>query len=143
MKRILIVEDEQLLALMLEDMLLDDGYEVEHAFDLAAAEKVIASKRISAAILDINVGGQSVFPLARRLMKAEVPVLFASAQHRIQLPPEFRWLPLIRKPYTSIQISAALKALLDDVTPMKKYTAMIWRSIWGRGIRTSGDHPSL
>lgn len=112
---VLIVEDDRLLALMLEDVLLEAGYEVEHAFGIAEGEELVASKPIDAAILDIRVEGELSYPLARKLDERKIPFLFASSMRRIDMPTDLRWTPLIGKPYTASQVISALKALCGTV----------------------------
>lgn len=135
MNRILIVEDEQLLALMLEDLLLDAGYAVEHAFDLATAERVLASQRIDCAILDINVDGALVFSFADRLRERRIPFVFASSLHRSQIPPDFHSEPLLGKPYGMHQVLSTLASLLHAsvASPGRR------RDV--RAGRTTGEHP--
>lgn len=115
MTHVLIVEDDRLLALMLEDVLVEAGYEVDHAFDLAEGEELVANKSIDAAILDIRVDGELAYPLARKLDERKIPFLFASSTRRIDMPTDLRWTPLIGKPYTADQVISALKALCGTV----------------------------
>jgi hypothetical protein len=136
MKRILIVEDEKLLALMLEDLLADAGYDVEHAFDLAQAQAAIERMPIDAAILDIKLNGSLVFPFARRLRDSGVRFLFASSACRIEIPPDLCWHPLVRKPYVVDEVVVGLKGLFGEFQRAPGTTAN-WPS------RQSGEHPSL
>jgi DNA-binding response OmpR family regulator len=136
MKRILIVEDEKLLALMLEDLLVDAGYDVEHAFDLVQAQNAIERTPVDAAILDIKLNGSLVFPFARRLRDNKVRFLFASSAYRIEIPPDLCWHPLVRKPYVVDEVVVALKGLFGEFQRAPGTTAS-WPS------RQSGEHPSL
>jgi len=136
MKRILIVEDEKLLALMLEDLLVDAGYDVAHAFDLEQAQKAIEGTQVDAAILDIKLNGSLVFPFARRLREDRVRFLFASSAYRIEIPPDLCSNPLVRKPYVVDEVEAALKGLFGEFQRAAEATAN-WPS------RRSGEHPSL
>jgi DNA-binding response OmpR family regulator len=115
MKHVLIVEDDRGMALMLEDVLVDAGYDVEHAVDLAQGEDIMANKPIDAAILDIRIGGGASYPLARELHARHIPCLFASSVRRIEMPPDMRWTPLIGKPYTADQLLTSLKALCGEI----------------------------
>jgi DNA-binding response OmpR family regulator len=136
MKRILIVEDEKLLALMLEDLLDDAGYDVEHAFDLAQAQEAVAARHIDAAILDIKLNGILVFPFARQLRENRVRFLFASSAYRIEIPPDLCSNPLVRKPYVVDEVETALRGLFGEFQRAPGGTAN-WPS------RQSGEHPSL
>lgn len=137
MKRILIVEDEKLLALMLEDLLAEAGYEVEHAFDLPQAQNAIERMHIDAAILDIKLNGSLVFPFARKLRERTIRFLFASSAYRIEIPPDLCWQPLVRKPYLIDEVEAALKGLFGEFNRAAPEKAASWPS------RQSGEHPSL
>lgn len=109
-----VVEDETLVLINLEDMLEDLGWSIAgQAMWLAEAERLAASmERPDVAILDVNIGGGTVFPAARILAERGVPILFATGYGREGLPPEWQDRPVIRKPYTARDISSALEALV-------------------------------
>lgn len=111
---ILIVEDEMLLALMLEDLLMDTGYRVVHADTLAIAFELVERDHFDVAILDINLEGAEVFPLAARLRELRIPFVFASASDLSRIGPEFRQYPMIAKPYTIGQVEQSLNKVLAD-----------------------------
>ena len=77
--RILMVEDEMCLAMMLEDVLSDAGYQVVRAGRLNEAMNLAREQHIDAAILDVNLHGEAVYPFASQLQAAGVPFMFASA----------------------------------------------------------------
>lgn len=108
---VLIVEDETLLALMLEDLLLDSGHRVVHAGSLPDAMAALEHERFDAAILDININGSDVFPVAARLRELNTPFVFASASAD-RVGAEFGDEPLIAKPYTIGQVQTSLNGLL-------------------------------
>ncbi len=82
--RIMIVEDEALVALMVEDLLTDFGCEISGSF--GAVDDALAYLRDAAApppaldgaVLDVNIGGTMVFPVAERLRAAGIPFVFAT-----------------------------------------------------------------
>ena len=82
--RIMIVEDEALVALMVEDLLKDFGCEISGSF--GAVDDALAYLRDAAApppaldgaVLDVNIGGTMVFPVAERLRAAGIPFVFAT-----------------------------------------------------------------
>jgi DNA-binding response OmpR family regulator len=115
-QRILLVEDEVLLALMLEDLLLDSGYEVTRATGLKDALELVDGTQFDVAILDVNLGGIEVFPLAIRLQELRIPFLFASAGDAIHIDSEFGHHPMISKPYTIDQIRQSLNDLLGTAS---------------------------
>jgi DNA-binding response OmpR family regulator len=82
-RRVLVVEDEALICMMLEDGLLEAGAEVvgpacsvKEALELI--DQVAADGGLSAAVLDINLDGETVFPVADRLAALGVPFIFAT-----------------------------------------------------------------
>ena len=110
---LLIVEDEKLLALMLEDLLLDAGHRVVHAGSVTDALALVEHQQFDAAILDINIGGPEVFPVAVRLRELQTPFVFASASDADRMGPEFREEQLIAKPYTIVQLQQSLERMLS------------------------------
>ena len=79
--RIMIVEDEALVAMMVEDLLSDFGCEVSASFGAvgeALAWLAGAREPIDGAVLDVNIGGALVFPVAERLRAAGIPFVFAT-----------------------------------------------------------------
>lgn len=82
--RIMIVEDEALVALMVEDLLTDFGCEISGSF--GAVDEALAYLKDAAApppaldgaVLDVNIGGTMVFPVAERLRAAGIPFVFAT-----------------------------------------------------------------
>ena len=98
------------LAMVLDDLLTDAGYEVVSAGRLADALRK-AARDFDAAVLDINLGGDAVYPVAAVLRARKVPFLFASAYGRPAIPDEFRDAPVLQKPYAMQDLIAALTAL--------------------------------
>ncbi|MFZ0268208.1 response regulator [Caulobacter sp.] len=82
--RIMIVEDEALVALMVEDLLTEFGCEISGSFgavdDALAYLKDAATPppALDGAVLDVNIGGTMVFPVAERLRAAGIPFVFAT-----------------------------------------------------------------
>ncbi len=106
--RILVVEDEGGVALMIEHMLEDLGCEVvgsaarlRHAFELA---KTVQPQL---AILDVNVAGESVFPLAGDLHAHGISIVFSTGYGASGIPPEFERPIVLTKPFTSDDLRRA------------------------------------
>src|ERR1700733_12507491 len=97
--RILLVEDEMMLAMMLEDMLTDLGYRVVVAGRVAKAVRLAASEAIDGAILDMNVAGETVYPVAQELRARGIPFIFATGYRAHGLHPDYLSTPLLVKPY--------------------------------------------
>ena len=109
--RVLIVEDAVLLALELETGLSDAGAEViGPAYELAEAMALLDG-RIDAAVLDANLNGLSVQPVAEALAARGIPFVFATGYGDTGAPLGFD-APIIRKPYDVTQVAAAVSALL-------------------------------
>lgn len=107
-RRILVVEDEPLLAMLLEDVLGEQGaVVVGPAFNLAQGLALAERVELDGAILDINLGGQESFPIADVLDARSVPFLFATA-YAHKGHPYADSAPLLPKPYD-------LRAVLDAV----------------------------
>lgn len=115
-KRVLVVEDEHLVALSLEDNLRSLGYRVVGpATSLSGALQAAAHEPLDAAILDMNLAGESVLPAAAILLDRGIPFLFCSGYSGAgRLPERFADVPRVAKPYTSTTIAAALADLIDD-----------------------------
>jgi len=108
---ILIVEDEPLIAMMLEDFLESLGHSITATCDNVAAALAEAEKGgFDLAILDVNLKGQNVWPVASRLREQGVPFVIASGGHVDPPPAEFASVPLIEKPYTVDRVTPAINA---------------------------------
>ncbi|MES2753356.1 MAG: response regulator [Pseudomonadota bacterium] len=112
-RAILIVEDEPLIAMMLEDFLEILGYRVAATADTAAAAlAAIATGGVDAAILDVNLrGGENTFGVAAALAAADIPFLFASGGSGDGIAAEYRDRPSVAKPFTMEAVEQALAVL--------------------------------
>jgi DNA-binding NtrC family response regulator len=111
--QILIVEDEMLITMLLEDILDELGCKVSgSAVNLRQAEDLVASAQADAAILDVNLGGDPVFPVAEKLVQRSIPFMFASGYGSATLPEKWQGHPTLPKPFTSEQVAKALEDLL-------------------------------
>jgi DNA-binding response OmpR family regulator len=110
--RVLIVEDAVLLALELETGLADAGAEiVGPAYELEEAMALL-DRPIDAAVLDANLNGRSVTPVAEALAARGVPFVFATGYGDTGGAPGGFEAPVIRKPYDVTQVAAAVADLL-------------------------------
>lgn len=116
-KRVLVVEDEALIAMLAEEMLADLGC-VLHATapTVAHALELTEAGGFDLALLDVNVAREQVFPVAEALTARGVPFAFASGYGEEDLRDDFRRHPLLGKPYTTEQLAAALAAALGHAT---------------------------
>lgn len=107
---VFVVEDEALVALNLEDMLLELGCTViGPAMRLDRAHRIVDDGLAAdAAILDVNIAGEMVHGLARRLAEQGLPIVFATGYGLAGLGPEFHDYPVLQKPYTSEEVAHGL-----------------------------------
>lgn len=108
--RILIVEDEMLVAMNLEDMLLDLGHEVAGiASRLEPALSLAAEGHFDLALLDVNLAGSQSFPVAEILRQRNIPFLFATGYGIKGIIEEFRSYPVLQKPFRAVDLEQALE----------------------------------
>ncbi|HEY1560005.1 MAG TPA: response regulator [Caulobacteraceae bacterium] len=114
-RRVLLVEDEAMIALLLEDMLSDLGCEVVGpAYSFAPAMEFAASDTpIDVAILDVNLAGQPVFEVADTLKAKGVPIVFSSGYGASGLREADRNAPVLPKPFKLQDLAEALRRALD------------------------------
>jgi DNA-binding response OmpR family regulator len=111
--KILVVEDDALIAMELEERLGELGYIVlGPALTLEAAEKLVAQERPDAALLDANLAGQSSVQLGAALASQGVKVGFCTGYDKIKnLPPILATAPILTKPLSDAELRAGLKKL--------------------------------
>jgi DNA-binding response OmpR family regulator len=120
--RVLIVEDAVLLAMELETGLSDAGARViGPAYELEEALALL-HQPIDAAVLDANLNGHSVTPVAQALAARGVPFVFATGYGDAGGAPGDFDAPVIRKPYDVTQVAAAVAELLQVKTPHPETT---------------------
>jgi DNA-binding response OmpR family regulator len=111
--RILIIEDEAMIAFAIEQTLLADGFEVVGiAARLPAALTMIDGCAFDAAILDTNLAGVSAGPAAAALKSSGRPFIIASGYPPSQQPEVFRGAPCIQKPYPPKRLLELLREIL-------------------------------
>ncbi len=113
-RRVLIVEDEVLIAMMLQDMVADAGLEVEGVANSLAAGIDLANRAdFDLAILDVNLNGEEVYPVAEILQKRGIPFIFSTGYGAGGIRSGFDSAPQVLKPFQQNLLVAALKAALD------------------------------
>ena len=111
--RVLVVEDEYLIRMLLEDMLGDLGYSVAAAVgSIAEAREFASTGEFNAAILDVNLDGQEIFPVADILAERNLPFVFVTGYGERSLPERYRDRPALQKPFQAEQLDSALAGLL-------------------------------
>jgi CheY-like chemotaxis protein len=110
---VFLVEDEPLLAMSVEDMLIELGCKVTaSAANLTEAIEMAAAGSFDCALLDVNLAGSEVFPVADILDKRGIPFAFSSGYGASQLPEAFSTRPIVPKPFSMDQLFAGLRACL-------------------------------
>ncbi len=110
--RILIVEDEMLVAMNIEDMLIDLGHEVAGlASRLEPALALAREGDFDAAMLDVNLAGEQSFPVADLLRERGVPYLFATGYGVQGIAEPHRGATVLQKPFRARDLEEALGAL--------------------------------
>jgi CheY-like chemotaxis protein len=113
-RRILVVEDEILLALDLELFLESQGSNVlGSANSVKAALAMVEAEHPDAVTLDMNLNGESSAPVAAALQERGIPFVFVTGNDRTDLDyPAFDDVPLVRKPYDAVELVQRLVQLL-------------------------------
>lgn len=107
--RVLVVEDEALLAMTMEDMLADLGCKVVGPVGRVDQAVLLAgSERLDGAILDVNVAGVEVYPVARELAGRGIPFVFVSGYGAESLPAQWRDRPTLQKPFHPDDLTRAM-----------------------------------
>jgi len=97
--QVLLVEDEALVAIAMKDMLVDLGFEVLGAYGKTAdALAAATSHEVNAAVLDVNLGGDLVYPVADLLIAKGVPFVFVTGYGAETIEPRFAHVPILPKP---------------------------------------------
>jgi CheY-like chemotaxis protein len=108
-KRVLVVEDEMMIRMLLEGMLDDLGHTV--AAEAGGIDEAIALAKkgdFDVALLDVNLNGRPITPVVEILVKRGVPFVFASGYGQSGVPEAYRGSPTLQKPF---QVEALAKAI--------------------------------
>jgi CheY-like chemotaxis protein len=109
-RRVLIVEDEGMVAMLLEDMLADLGHEVIATVGkLEPAAKVISEGMLDFAVLDVNLDGMRTYSLAAMLKQRAIPFVFATGYGMAGLDPEWVDTPVLQKPFRLEQLAQVIR----------------------------------
>jgi DNA-binding response OmpR family regulator len=112
--RVLIAEDEPLVAVDLEECLIEAGFEVlEIAGSVDSALRAVRAREFDVAVLDGNLRGQSIEAVATLLSERRVPFLFVTGYGRDALPAAFSAAPFIAKPFDRAMLVKAVNGLLN------------------------------
>ncbi len=117
--RVLVVEDESMVAMLLEDFLTDHGCQVvatagriDEALSLIGAPDFA----VDLAVLDVNLAGKRIDPVADALAALGAPMIFSTGYGEAGLPANMHGRPVMQKPYASADVTRALREALGATT---------------------------
>jgi CheY-like chemotaxis protein len=114
LRRALVVEDEIMVAMYVEDLLIELGYEVVGvATNLSQAMPIAEGGVFDFAVLDVNLGGEVSFPAADVLRARGIPFLFASGYGSRGLREDYRSAVRIQKPFVSSDLVKAIAKIAE------------------------------
>jgi DNA-binding response OmpR family regulator len=112
MQRLLVIEDELFVALHIDDLLNDEGFEVVGPVgDLDEAKKLARSETLDGALLDVNIVGGRVDDVADILTHRHIPFVFVSSCERESLPANHREAAAVQKPFKDADLMRAVRRL--------------------------------
>ena len=113
-RRILIVEDEAMIALLIQDVLANLASEVVGpAARIDTALALAVAEPIDLAVLDLNLAGELVYPVAEALAGRGIPFVFITGDGQIGIAERWRDRPSLPKPFRASQLAGVLRATLD------------------------------
>lgn len=113
---IFLVEDEVMIRMMVADMLEELGYRIAaEAGEISEATRLAGSTEFDVAILDVNVNGKVISPVAEVLAARNKPFIFATGYGAQGLPEEFRDRPALQKPFQMETLAQMLVTTLKGV----------------------------
>ena len=109
--RILVVEDEMMVAMLMEDLLEGFGCTiVGPAATIAEALLLTAAEAIDGALLDMNLAGRSVYPIAEELARLGIPFVFVTGYGDQELPGDYNNRPRLPKPFRRLDLQHIMTA---------------------------------
>ncbi|GEO97978.1 response regulator [Methylobacterium haplocladii] len=107
--RVLVVEDEAAISMLLEDMLDDFGCEiVGPAARLSTALEMAQKETFVVAILDVNVAGEPIYPVAEAIVQRGLPLVFSTGYGGAGIREPFRDRPVVQKPFSQADLKRTL-----------------------------------
>ena len=112
---VFLVEDETMIRMMVAEMLVDLGYSIAgEAGDVDEALRLIETLDFDIAILDVNVNGKVITPVARAIAARKRPFVFATGYGTQGMPEEFRGRPALQKPFQMETLARMVEAALKN-----------------------------
>jgi DNA-binding NtrC family response regulator len=114
-KRILVIEDDIFLALCVGQALEEQGCAViGPATSVQQGLKLVEKTKVNGAILDINLNGEMVYPVAKELMDRNIPFVFTTGYSSLDVPSSYRSVPRLGKPVEAGVFIRVLENLLAE-----------------------------
>jgi CheY-like chemotaxis protein len=112
-RKVAIVEDEGMVAGLLEDMLIDLGHEVVAIVGrMDRAVQLVSETSADVVLLDVNLNGEQTYSLASTLVSRGIPFIFSTGYGSTGLKPEWREAPILQKPFQARDLERALSRAL-------------------------------
>jgi len=114
-KRVLVVEDELMIRMLLQDMLVDLGHTL--AGEAGRVDDAIALARqgeFDVAILDVNLNGEPISPVVEVLIERGLPFVFATGYGARGVPEPYRTTPTLQKPFQAEALARAIEAAVPS-----------------------------
>ena len=120
-KRALVVEDEALVGMFTCDCLEELGYAIVGPYaTMLEAEDAIGHEQFDFAVLDVNLTGRPVYPLAERLSTMNIPFVFVTGYGRESINPKFSHAPVLQKPFARDALASAMESARERRVPVSK-----------------------
>ena len=114
-KRILVVEDELMIRMLLQDMLTDLGYTLAgEAGHIEEALTLAKQSEFDVAILDVNLNGEPISPVVEVLVERGLPFVFATGYGQRGVPELYRKSPTLQKPFQADALAEAIEAAVPS-----------------------------
>jgi CheY-like chemotaxis protein len=113
-RKVLVVEDEMMIAMLIEDMLDEFGCKlVGPATNVPRALELIGKESIDVAVLDLNLDGKDTYAVEDALQRKNVPFIFATGYGSTGLRQEYGNRPVLQKPFQARDLETALTEALN------------------------------
>lgn len=113
--RVLVVEDETLVAMLIEEYLAELGCAVAASVRrVDRALEHVSPDAVDVAVLDVNVAGEDVGPVVEALAQHRIPFIFASGYGGTGIKSEWSGYPVVQKPFTTAELKKALVSALNS-----------------------------
>jgi len=113
MGSVLVVEDNYTMGMQTASIVEEAGYSVAGPeVSVDAARSVLRRQKIDLALLDVNLGGKMVFPIAEMLDAMRIPYIFVTSYSVSAIPARYRHSPIVQKPYSPGQLIAQMHQFL-------------------------------